>query len=341
MHDDLLTALNPERMNEAPITYKYPEHENEVRRKKTEDVSKEEDEVDIDEETFLNDEEEKKEVIATKVEEDDDNKKNIILIVVLSSILGLLVIALIVVFFVLPDATNSETVVVPDCENLKVSACEKKLHKLGFEVETDIEIISSATIEKNKVVKTNPEAGRNVKTGTKITIYKSGGEEVFEIEDYTGKNYIEVQTILETKFGLEVTIEKKEPEDAAEKEYDEQEIIGQSLAPGSEVKKGDAITLYIPDIEEEYPDMAALGWSREDAQAFCDKYEITLKVVEQETTQHAEGKVIGQSRAAGSPIAKKSTLTITVAKKPAEKPAEPEKSETTDNNGDEGSETTE
>ena len=337
MYEDLLTALNEDRMNEEPIKYKYPENENEGKKKKVETTTDTE-EVDIDEEKFLSDDKEKTdEVIATKIE-DEDNKKNIILIVVLSSILALLLIGLVVVLFILPDATDAKTVVVPDCENLKVSACEKKLHKLGFEVETDIEVIESATIEKNKVVKTKPEAGRNVKQGTKIVIYKSGGEEVYEIEDYTGKNYIEVQTILETKYGLEVTIEKKVPEDIETKDYNEQEIIGQSLVPGSEVKKGDAITLYIPDIEEEYPDMNALGWTKEDAEAFCDKYGITLKVVEQETTQYPEGKIIGQSRAAGSPITKGTNLTITVAKKPTVK--EPEVEETP-SEGEESSETTE
>lgn len=337
MHDDLLTALNEDRMNEAPIQYKYPEHENEVRKKKAEDSESEE--VDIDEEKFLSDDKNKEDTsIATKIE-DDDNKKNLTLIIVLSSILAILVIALIVVFFVLPDATDNATVVIPDCENLKVSACEKKLQKLGLEVETDIEIVTSAEVEKNLVVKTKPEAGRNVKQGTKVTIYKSGGEEVYEIEDYTGKNYIEIQTILETKYGLEVTVEKKVPEDADEKDYDEQEIIGQSLAAGSEVRSGDSITLYIPDIEEEYPDMNAEGWSREDAEAFCNKYGITLTVKEEETSAYAEGKVISQSRAAGSPIAKGSTLTITVAKKPTVK--EPVVDEDNSSDSEENSETTE
>ena len=337
MHDDLLTALNEDRMNEAPIQYKYPEHENEAKKKKAEDSESEE--VDIDEETFLSDDKNKEDTsIATKIE-DDDNKKNLTLIIVLSSILAILVIALIVVFFVLPDATDNKTVVIPDCENLKVSACEKKLQKLGLEVETDIEIVTSSEIEKNLVVKTKPEAGRNVKQGTKVVIYKSGGEEVYEIEDYTGKNYIEIQTILETKYGLEVTVEKKVPEDADEKDYDEQEIIGQSLAAGSEVKAGDSITLYIPDIEEEYPDMNAEGWSREDAEAFCNKYGITLTVKEEETSAYAEGKVISQSRAAGSPIAKGSTLTITVAKKPTVK--EPVVDEDNSSDSGDSSETTE
>ena len=318
MHDDLLTALNEDRMNEEVYKYKYPEHENEGKNKKEEKKESTE-EVDVDEEKFLSEETDNS--IATKIE-DEDNKKNITLIVILSSILAILVIALVVVLFVLPESTQSEAVIVPDCENLKVSACEKKLQKLGFVVETDIELIESSVIEKNLVVKTKPEAGRSVKAGTKIVIYKSIGEEVYEIEDYTGKNYIEVQTILETKYGLKVTVEKKVPADLKEKEYDEQEIIGQSLAAGSEVKKGDSITLYIPDIEEEYPDMEAENWNLDDVKAFCDKYDIKLTTTEVETTKKDPGKVLTQSRAPGSPIVKGSTLRVEIAKAPTEKPKE-------------------
>ena len=331
MHDDLLTALNEDRMNEEVYKYKYPEHENEGKNKKEEKKESTE-EVDIDEEKFLSEETDNS--IATKIE-DEDNKKNITLIVILSSILAILVIALVVVLFVLPESTQSEAVIVPDCENLKVSACEKKLQKLGFVVETDIELIESSVVEKNLVVKTKPEAGRSVKAGTKIVIYKSIGEEVYEIEDYTGKNYIEVQTILETKYGLKVTVEKKVPADLKEKEYDEQEIIGQSLAAGSEVKKGDSITLYIPDIEEEYPDMEAENWNLDDVKAFCDKYDIKLTTTEVETTKKDPGKVLTQSRAPGSPIVKGSTLRVEIAKaptaKPKEEPKDDEKPSTEDN----------
>ena len=321
MHDDLLTALNEDRMNEEVYKYKYPEHENEGKNKKEEKKESTE-EVDIDEEKFLSEETDNS--IATKIE-DEDNKKNITLIVILSSILAILVIALVVVLFVLPESTQNEAVIVPDCENLKVSSCEKKLQKLGFVVETDIELIESSVVEKNLVVKTKPEAGRSVKAGTKIVIYKSIGEEVYEIEDYTGKNYIEVQTILETKYGLKVTVEKKVPADLKEKEYDEQEIIGQSLAAGSEVKKGDSITLYIPDIEEEYPDMEAENWNLDDVKAFCDKYDIKLTTTEVETTKKDPGKVLTQSRAPGSPIVKGSTLRVEIAKAPTEKPKEESK----------------
>ena len=70
--------------------------------------------------------------------------------------------------------------------------------------------------------------------------------------------------------------------------------------------------------------MAGEGWSLEDAEAFCDKYGLTISVEYQETTAYEEGKIIDQSRAAGSPIVKGQTLTVTVAKKPKEqKPSTP------------------
>ena len=319
MHDDLLTALDDERMNEEPIKFKYPEHEETPKKKKVEE--KNEPEI------------EEVEEVAAKVEEDADDKKNKVIIIILAVILVLLIAGLIVAFVMFDGGNEKDTATIPDCEGMKVSACEKKLMKLGFEVNTKIELVESETIEKNKVVKTDPEAGRNLKIGTKVTIYKSVGEEVYVLEDYTGKNYIEVETLLESMYKLEVEVEKKEPADNT-KDYDEQEVIGQSLAAGSEVKEGDKIILYIPDITDEFPNMNELGWSLADAEAFCTKYGIIIKVKYVETDKYTEGKIISQSRAAGSPVARGTTLTVEIAKKPdPNKPEEDEDKNTSTDSG--------
>ena len=315
MHDDLLTALNDERMNEEVYQYKYPEHDsdNTKKIKKIEDI----------EEKSLEELEKDEEALEAE-KEIKNEKKSKKIIIILAIVFSLLAVALLVVFFVVPKATNSKPVIVPNCTNMKVSACEKKLQSLGFEVNTKIETAPSSKVKKNLVLKTDPEKGRSVKRGTKVTIYKSSGEETFKIEDYTGKNYIEVQTILETTYGLKVSIEKKEPDDNS-REYDDQEIIGQSLAEGSEVKKGDSITLYIANVVDVFPDMNAEGWSLEDAEAFCEKYELKISVVEEETDFYEEGKIIDQSRAPGSPIMRGKTLEVTVAKKPTEKKPDKDK----------------
>ena len=305
MHDDLLTALDDERMNEEPLVYKYPEHETEntKRLKKLEELENETEEEDTQ--------------VAQKVDpEDEDDKKKKKLIIILSSIFGGLILIGLIIMFVVPHFSKPKEVTVPSVAGLTVSKAEKKLEDLGLKINTSIKKVSSKKIEKGRVVKTNPAKGKKVKIGTTITIYKSTGEETFKIKDYTGKNYIEVQTLLETKYELNVTVEKK---DVTEGDYDEQEIIGQSLAAGSEVKKGDSITLYIPNLIEVFPDMVAEGYSVDDAEAFCKKYNLTLKKNLVETNAYTDGRVISQSRIAGSEIIEGTNLTIDVASTPTKK----------------------
>ena len=330
MHEDLLTALNDERMNEEVYQYKYPENENDGKKIKKVKEEKEE-------EAFLDDEAEKTSTdeIATKIE-DVEEKKNKKLIIILAIVFAVIFLILVIIFFVVPALSNKKAVTVPDCQNLKVSACEKKLQAAGFEVNTQIKTVNSTKVKKNLVVKTDPAKGRSIKKGSKITIYKSVGEETFKIEDYTGMNSIEVKTRLEEKYGLVVTIEKKEPADT-DKEYDEDEIIGQSLAADSEVKKGDSLTLYTPNIVDTFPNMAEEGWSLSDVETFCNKYGLILEKVEQETAAYSEGTIIGQSRTVGSTIIKGTTLRVTVAVKPKAKPTPtPDKEKpTTDDSGEE------
>ncbi len=319
MHEDLLTALNDERMDEAPYEYKYPEneYENKKIKKSEKDKDKEEDLKleNIGEDTT------KQEITGTDDFSLMDEKKNKKLIIILGIIFIVILLFLIGFFLFIPKVSNNSAVTIPKCENLKVSACEKKLQKLGFNVNSTIELVPSDKIDKNRVVKTEPASGRSVKKGSKVTIYKSSGEETFKLEDYKGQNANSVKTLLETKYELKVTIEKKEvSEEEKDKDYDDDEIIGQSLEAGSKVKKGDQLTLYTPDIVDKFPDMAGEGWSLSDVETFCSKYGLILDKSEQETTAYSEGTVISQSRTAGTKIVKGTTLKVTIAIKPKAKP---------------------
>lgn len=321
MHEDLLTALNDERMDEEVYQYKYPENESEAKKtSKAKDTEAKEDK----EEKEVKIEKPKEEIIADLKEEDftDSEKKGNILKIVIIAILSIIFIGIICgilfVIFVVPEKENKEPVRVPDCKGLKVSQCEKKLHDKGFEVETKIEIVETDEIEKNLIVKTEPAAGRSVKYGTKITLYKSAGEVVCVLEDYTGQNSIQVQTLLNTKYGIIVKIEKKEIEDEdSDKEYDEDEIIGQNLAQGSEVKKGEEFIIYVPDIKTKFPDFIAEKWSLSDIQSFCDKYGLYLDTEEVSVATsagYADGEIIETNRAKGSEIIKGTTLKVKIAK---------------------------
>ena len=318
MHEDLLTALDDDRMNEAPLVYKYPENENEVK-KTINNTKKPKKQVSGDENDDVNDsnnedDDETTEEIATKVEE-KEVKKNKKIIIILAIILGVIILALLFIFLILPMISNSRSVDVPDCEGIKVSTCEKRLEDAGLVVNGKIKSKASEKIKKNRVISTSPAKGKNVKKGTKVTIIKSKGKDTIELEDYTGENSIEIKTLLETKYGLVVTIEKKEVTDN-NSDVSDDTIIGQSLAAGTKVKEGDTLVLYVPEDAKLFVDMVSEGWTKDDVEALCTEYDLNCVYTPVETNTYSEGKIISQSRRVGSTISKGSSLTVEYAIKP-------------------------
>ncbi len=305
MHADLLTVLNDDRINEAKLVFKYPEHEVDENTKTISTIKTKTDQ------KLKNEDNEE---VANIIEPDDKViKKTNKVIWILGSIFALLAIILVSVFLILPYFTKIPDVKIPDVSNMTVIDAENELKKNGFEVELETVKEESEKIEKGKVIKTDPQAGRTIKKGSSITLYESLGKETYTVEDYTGSNYIEIQTLLKSMYGLEVTVEKKDVDTS--KEYNEQEIVDQSVKAGTVLGKGDSITLYIPNILEGYPNMVEEEWTIDDVEAFCTKYNVTLKIDYKETSDYEEGTLISQSRSPKTPIVSGTTLKIVVAKK--------------------------
>ena len=201
----------------------------------------------------------------------------------------------------------------PNVSNKSVAKAEEILKESGFKVANKQEKETSDEIKKGKVIRTDPKSGLKRRKGTTITLIVSAGKETIELEDFTGKNALEIKGSLEAQ-GFVVTIEKKEVED--KKNSKENIIVGQMPKAGEEVKKGDSIILYVPDIITEYPDFVADKWSYNDIEAFCNEYGLVLKVEYKESINHVAGTVIKQSRPAGSKVTTGVTITITIAKQP-------------------------
>ncbi len=313
MHADLLTVLNDDRINEEKYVFKYPEHEIDENTKMMSVVKKKTDEK-LQEEKKEKEENQEIEEAQNYLEEDKIVRKTNKVIWVLASIFTLIAVALVSIFFIYPYLTKVPDVTVPNVANLTVIEAEEKLKNAGFAVGLETMKEANAEVEKGHVIRTDPQEGRTIKKGSTITLYESLGEEIYEIEDYTGSNYIAIKTLLEEVHGLVVEIEKKDVD--LTEDYDEQEIIDQSVKPGTILAKGDTITLYIPNIVEGYPDMVEGGWTIEDVDAFCTKYKLDLKIDYEETLQYPEGTIISQSRSPKTPIVSGATFKIVVAKVP-------------------------
>lgn len=320
MHADLLTVLNDERMNEEKVVFKYPEHEIEdntknitVVKKKTEEKIQE-----VKEDKKAKEEKEEPEEKPDEKEEmpaeDKSLKRTNRIVWILASLFTLIVIGVVTFFLIIPYFSRTPDIEIPDVSNLTVVEAEKKLKEEGFEVAVETKKEENATIEAGKVIKTSPAAGRTVKEGTVITLYESLGQEKYEVVDLTGENSEAQKEILETMYGLKVTIEKRTVDNPDD--YDEGEIIDQSVKAGNTLVKGDSITLYVADVEDVYPNMVEDGWTVEDVEAFCEKYNIKLTIDYEATSQYTEGTLISQSRSPKTPIVSGSTLKIVVAEKP-------------------------
>ena len=319
MHDDLLTALDEERLDEPAYQYKYPEHESDdtkvipILKKRYENTGV------IEEDEMLEDEESVK---------DKKRKKTIW---ILSGILGAIILLLITIFIIIPKVTEPKDAIIPDVKGLSIVQAESKLEKAGFEVAIKTEKVPSEKYKEGQIVKTSPAIGRRVKKGTKITLYESTGKNTYKIENYVGKNYIEVKTTL-TIYGIEVKVEEKtvdKPEDYLDKK---EIIIEQSVKKGTKLKEGDTIILYIPKVDTTYPDMVKEGWTQEEASDFCAKYKISCTFIEQESSSASEGTVIKQSRTAGSNVVSGTTMRIWIAKAPQKTTPTPDKDKESDNN---------
>ncbi len=296
MHDDLLTCLNENRLNERKYEFMYPEHDGEEPKKPV----------------ALEEVKEEKPISEDDSLIDDDASKNK-WIWILASIFIFIVLILVGIFILFPYLTEVPDIQIPNVAGMTVQKAEDTLRKAGFEVKAEIEKVSDEKIAEGLVVKTSPAIGRKIKKGTEITLYESQGDTVYTIEDYTGKNYIEIKTILTNQYGLNVLIEKMDIEDG--QEYDAQEIIKQDLEVGTRVAKGTKITLYIPNIVDEYPDFVTEQWTIEEIQNFCDEYGVVVTFVPKQTDEFPENSIISQSRAAKTTIVKGATLKIVYAVK--------------------------
>ena len=314
MHEDLETCLEASRKEEPKWIHKFPESENSdakalkiLKEQKKEEKQSEGKSTEIKKET-------KKETnedvpVVRKITGDEMKKQNKLLIALVSIFTGIVVL-ITTIFVLIPVMTNKATIKVPDVSGKSESEAVKELQDAGFVVAEENEPISSSEIEEGKVVKTSPVAESKRKKGSEIKLYISIGDSTITIEDYTGKSYLEVKGALEAQ-GLLVSIEKQETEEG--EEFDENNVIGQSIEPGEKVSEGTQITLYIPEKASTYPNFTDGTWSVEDVEDFAENYELTLTIQEVETSEHEEGTIFYQSKPEGYTILKGQDFKIKVA----------------------------
>ena len=297
MYNDIKTALDEDRTNETKQTYKFSEDDLDET-KKIESLS-----------------EVKKNKKKETKEEDSTEKKMNLALIITSGVAGLLVLLSVIFFFVVP-AMGPKDVKIPDVTGLTVEKAEEKLLNAGLEINVKTKEEASEDVKEGRIVKTEPSKNRTVKEGQKITLIVSTGTAKIKIEDYTGKNAMEVKGALEL-LGLNVTVEKKKVEETEGIEYDADLVIEQSVIKGKKLKKGDSIILFTPDVMVKYPNFVKT-YTFAQVEEWASKNNVTVIKQEISTNDCPAGTIIAQDKPEGYLVYPGTSFTVTVAIEPDE-----------------------
>ena len=328
MHNDLLTCLDESRENEPKIKLPYKEFSEENKAKQPKKEPEEEKGTSKKESKQKETKKESSdEVLAKQITKNDLKKQNKLLIV-LASIFTCLIVAITTVVILIPALTTNQEINVPDVTGYTVEDALKTLQDAGFTVASEQQSVASTTVESGKVARTSPLAGTKRTKGTEVTLWVSSGDPSITLENYVGRNYLEVQGALEA-LGVHVIVEKRTVDgDNATENI----IVDQSPKEGEKVAEGDYVTLYIPDVDV-YPDFTNGSYTYDDVVDYLKKYNVTVNKAEQEDSTHTPGIVIAQSREKGTRIVSGASITVTVAVAPESSDEGPATGDTCEESG--------
>lgn len=218
-------------------------------------------------------------------------------------------------FFVLFGRNNNE-VRIPNVTNLTESRARSRLENLGLKIGS-IKHKNSNSIEKGKIIKTSPPAGKNIKQGRYINLYVSDGAKIIRVPDVTGENYQVAASKLES-MGFQVIRANQFSNSVAP-----ENVITQSIAADVEVKPAQTtITLSVSKGRNEHIDYNLVKlpnlstYSLKSAQIYAHRHNLILQVSPTYSNKVKKGMIISMSPSAGTAVQRGSTVIVSVSEGP-------------------------
>ena len=182
-----------------------------------------------------------------------------------------------------------------------------KLKEAGL-AEPKIKKASDDNVEAGKVISQSIAFGEKVDEGTQITIVISTGPAAFVMPNVSGEDVSSAKAALEGK-GLSVSLTYEKNDDVAEGK-----VISQSISAGNKVKKGDSVVLTVSSGKNIITVTKVVGMTKDAAISALENQKLKVNILENYSSDVAEGKVISQNPTAGTGLLKGDTVTIYVSK---------------------------
>lgn len=314
--EDLITVLDPSRLNEAPFLL--PEEEGEAtkaipiiteqsleKNKSAEDTLVHTKNHAVNEQSTDNNEKGIKAGKNKKDKKKKSKKKKVFIWLII--LFFILISSGLFALFVLPNWLQPDDITIPELEGEAYSDALQELVELGLEVEREDDF--SEEIPEDHVTRTNPEAGKNIKEGSSITVYVSQGKETKEISDYVGQNYDQVERIL-----LQKGYQDVQRNDIYSDQPEGQILVQIEPTADSAVVPSDTTVIFDVSAGEKTVTLDDLtGMSEDDARAYLEANNLSANVEESNSDEVTEGDVISQSPSAGSEVEEDSVVDFVVS----------------------------
>ena len=198
------------------------------------------------------------------------------------------------------------TIAIPDVTGQTVAEAKETLKKANFEIGEE-KSEASEKVEEGRIIRTDPEAGKARKEGSKINLVVSSGKQSFQLSNYIGRKSTDVIAELKQKKVPENLI-KIEEEESSESEAGT--VLRQSPAAGTtyDLSKASTITLTVAkkvtSVAMPSYTGSSLEFTKNNLVQIVGIKEANIEVVEVSTAPAgtAEGTVVEQSPKAGEKV---------------------------------------
>ena len=198
------------------------------------------------------------------------------------------------------------TIPIPDVAGQTVAEAKETLKKANFEIGEE-KSEASEKVEEGRIIRTDPEAGKTRKEGSKINLVVSSGKQSFQLSNYIGRKSTDVIAELKQKKVPENLI-KIEEEESSESEAGT--VLRQSPAAGTTYDLSKALTITLT-VAKKVTSVAmpsyigsSLEFTKNNLVQIVGIKEANIEVVEVSTAPDgtAEGTVVEQSPKAGEKV---------------------------------------
>lgn len=198
------------------------------------------------------------------------------------------------------------TIAIPDVAGQTVAEAKETLKKANFEIGEE-KSEASEKVEEGRIIRTDPGAGTGRKEGTKINLVVSSGKQSFQLSNYVGRKYTDVEAELKKKKVPENLIQKEEE---VSSENEPGTVLRQTPAAGTtyDLSKYSTITLTVAkkvsSVAMPSYTGSSLEFTKNNLIQIVGVKEANIEVVEVSTAPEgtAEGTVVEQSPKAGEKV---------------------------------------